>query len=47
MSKPHKNAQCKRVTVPCHAGRILHPKVLKSILRNADLAVERFKELLK
>ena len=35
--KIHKNLQGKRVTVPCHAGRILHPKVLKSILRDADL----------
>jgi len=47
MSKIHKNAQSKRVTVPCHAGRILHPKVLKSILRDADLTTEKFKELLK
>ena len=45
--KIHKNAQGKRVTVPCHAGRILHPKVLKSILRDADLTAERFKELMK
>jgi len=36
-----------RVTVPSHAGRILHPKVLKSILRDADLTTEKFKELLK
>jgi len=47
MSKPHKNAQGKRVTVPYHAARILHPKVLKSILRDADLTTEKFKELMK
>jgi predicted RNA binding protein YcfA (HicA-like mRNA interferase family) len=30
----------KRTTVPFHAAKILHPKVLKSILRDADLKVE-------
>lgn len=45
--KIYKNEEGKRATVPYHAGRILHPKVLKSILRDADLTVERFKEVLK
>jgi len=45
--KIYKNAQGKRVTVPYHAARILHPKVLKSILRDADLTTEKFKELMK
>ena len=45
--KIYKNKQGKRVTVPYHTGRILHPKVLQSILRDANLTVERFKELLK
>jgi len=45
--KIYKNAQGKRVTVPYHVGRTLHPKVLRSILRDADLAVEKFKDLLK
>jgi predicted RNA binding protein YcfA (HicA-like mRNA interferase family) len=35
-----------RVTVPFHAGKILHPKVLKSILIDAELSVEEFVELL-
>ena len=39
-----KNEQGRRVTVPYHAGKILHPKVLKSILSDADMTVE---ELLK
>lgn len=43
----YRNAEGKRVTVPYHAGRIIHSKLLKSILRDADLTVERFKELLK
>jgi len=45
--KIYKNKEGKRVTVPYHTGRILHPKVLQSILRDANLTVERFKELLK
>jgi predicted RNA binding protein YcfA (HicA-like mRNA interferase family) len=45
--KIYKNKEGKRVTVPFHTGRILHPKVLQSILRDANLTVERFKELLK
>jgi predicted RNA binding protein YcfA (HicA-like mRNA interferase family) len=36
-----------RVTVPYHSGKILHPKVLSSILRDADLTVEEFKELMR
>ena len=42
----YKNAAGKRVTVPFHAAKILHPKVLKSILRDADLSLERLQELL-
>jgi predicted RNA binding protein YcfA (HicA-like mRNA interferase family) len=40
------NAKGKRVTVPVHAGKILHPKVLKSILRDADMTAEKLRELL-
>ena len=35
-----------RVTVPFHVGKILHPKVLKSILSDAGLTVEEFLQLL-
>jgi len=42
----YKNREGKRITVPYHAGKVLHPKVLKSILRDADLTVDEFKELL-
>ena len=45
--KIYKNREGKRATVPYHSSKILHPKVLASILRDADLTVERFKELLK
>lgn len=42
----YKNADGKRVTVPFHASKILHPKVLKSILRDADLSLENLQNLL-
>jgi len=42
----HKNAEGKRATVPFHAGKILHPKVLKSILRDAGVTVEELSRLL-
>jgi len=42
----YKNAAGKRVTVPFHASKTLHPKLLKSILRDADLAVKNLEELL-
>ena len=45
--KIYKNREGKRATVPYHAGKILHPKVLRSILRDADLSVGRFQELMK
>jgi len=45
--KIYKNKGGKRVTVPYHARKTIHPKVLKNILRDADLTVEKFKELLK
>jgi len=45
--KIYKNAEGRRVTVPYHRGKTLHPKVLQSILRDADLSVEKFEELRK
>ena len=44
--KIYKNAAGRRVTVPYHAGTILHPKVLRSILRDADLTLEQFRALI-
>lgn len=44
--KIYRNTTGQRVTVPFHAGRILHPKTLQSILREADLSVDSFLELL-
>lgn len=44
--KIYKNKESKRVTIPYHSGKILHLKVLKSILNDADLTVEEFQKLL-
>ncbi len=41
----YKNKEGKRVTVPFHSGKTIHPKVLRNILKDADLTPERFKEL--
>lgn len=43
--KIYKDQQGRKVTVPYHAGKTLHPKVLKSILRDAGLSMEQFEEL--
>lgn len=44
--KIYKNVVGQRATVPFHAGKILHPKVLKSIMKDMDISVEKLKELL-
>jgi len=45
--KIYKNQEGRRVTVPYYSGKILHLKVLRNILRDADLTVEEFKELMR
>jgi len=45
--KIYRNDKGVRITVPYHSGEILHPKLVKSIIRDADLTVEEFKRLLK
>lgn len=44
--KIYKNPAGRRVTVPYHSGTTLHPKVLRNILRDADLTLEQFRALL-
>ena len=36
----YKDATGRRVTVPVHAGKTLHPKVLQSILRDMEMTAE-------
>ncbi|MCC7353474.1 MAG: type II toxin-antitoxin system HicA family toxin [Anaerolineae bacterium] len=45
--KIYKDTAGKRVTVPFHAAKVLHPKVLKRILDDAGLTIEEFARLLK
>ena len=44
--KIFKDDQGNRVTVPYHAGKTLHPKLLKSILHDAGLTVDDLRDLL-
>ena len=44
--KIYRSSTGKRVTVPYHKGKVLHPKVLASILKDANLSREDFKKLL-
>ena len=44
--KIYKNAKGLRVTIPYHSGKVLHPKVLKSILKDADLNADELKKLI-
>ena len=43
----YKNLAGKRVTVPYHKGRVLHPKVLSSILKDAQLSKGDFIRILE
>jgi len=45
--KVYKNREGRRATIPFHTGKILHPKVLKNILVDADLTIEEFKKLMR
>ena len=42
-----KNAGGRRISVPVHGSKVLHPKVLSSILRDAEVSWDELNELLK
>jgi predicted RNA binding protein YcfA (HicA-like mRNA interferase family) len=44
--KIYKNSKGKRATVPFHGNKILHPKILKSIMRDAEISAKDLKKLL-
>ncbi len=44
--KIYKDAVGKRVTVPFHAQKVLHPKLLRSIMRDAGIGPEELESLL-
>ena len=41
-----RNKAGRRITLPVHAGKIIHPKILKRILADAELTVEELERLL-
>lgn len=43
--KIYKDQRGRRVTVPVHPGKILHPKLVSSILKDADLDPDDLKRL--
>jgi predicted RNA binding protein YcfA (HicA-like mRNA interferase family) len=45
--KIFRNKDGRRVTVPYHSRKVLHPKILKSILKDADLTLDEFKDLME
>ena len=45
--KIYKNDEGKRVTIAYHSGKILHPKIVKSILVDAGISVNEFKTMMK
>ena len=42
-----RESDSRRVTVPVHRGRVVPPSTLRAILRDADISVEKFHQLLK
>lgn len=42
----YKNSSGRRVTVPFHGNKILHPKILKSIMRDVDISIDQLDNLL-
>ncbi|MBC2697418.1 MAG: addiction module toxin, HicA family [ANME-2 cluster archaeon] len=45
--KIFKNNDGKRVTIAYHSGKILHPKIIKSILVDVGISVDEFKKIIK
>ncbi|MFZ2555926.1 MAG: type II toxin-antitoxin system HicA family toxin [Minisyncoccia bacterium] len=42
----YKNEEGLRATVPVHSSTILHPKIVKTILRDANISTADFKKML-
>lgn len=41
--KIYRNSEGKRATVPFHDNKILHPKILKSIIKDAEIELDDLK----
>jgi len=44
--KIFRNSEGKRTTIPFHDSKILHPKILKSILNDAGIEIEELEKIL-
>ena len=44
--KIYKNSKGIRITIPYHKGKILHPKIIKSIIKDAEIDFDILKDLL-
>ncbi|MEO7659474.1 MAG: type II toxin-antitoxin system HicA family toxin [Pyrinomonadaceae bacterium] len=42
----YKNLEDRRATVPYHAGKVLHPKILRNIMKEADISIGKLRTLL-
>ncbi len=42
----YKNPEGRRATVPYHAGKVLHPKILRNIIKEADISIGKLRTLL-
>jgi predicted RNA binding protein YcfA (HicA-like mRNA interferase family) len=40
-----RNSAGRRITLPVHAGKTVHPKILKRILADVDLTADAFEKL--
>ncbi|MBU4311440.1 MAG: type II toxin-antitoxin system HicA family toxin [Candidatus Omnitrophica bacterium] len=45
--KIYKNKKGMRITIPYHKGKILHPKIIKSVLKDAEIDIDKLYELLR
>ena len=44
--KIYKNSKGIRITIPYHKGKILHPRIIKSIIKDAEIDFDILKDLL-
>ncbi len=47
VNKVYRMKAGRRITIPCHSGKFLHPKVLAVILKESGMTVEQIKEVSK
>lgn len=43
--KIYKNSKGQRVTIPFHGNKTLHPKIIKSIMKDAGITLNELKNL--